>query len=385
MANLPVDFTPADVERARRYRRPLYAAFGVDILLRLTVLGVLAFSPLGAELFGVVEGFPWWGQTLAFAGLVIGIVALLCLPLGFWRGYLRERRFGFSTQRARGWAGDRAKGFAVEIVLGASALLVLVGCARALPAMWPAVAAPAAALLVVVLGLVAPVVLEPLFNRFSPLEDAALAAELRSLSERAGVPVETVLVADASRRTTKANAYVSGIGRTRRVVLYDTLLRQSGAPEIRLVTAHELAHRRERHVAKGTALGAVGAAIFVLVLWGLLLEPNVLAALGVSGPGDPRVVPFVLLVGTALELLAAPFGAALSRRWERAADRGSLELTGDLAAFEAAHLELARSNLSDLDPPRAVYLALFSHPTPPERLAAAREWGVSSATERPGA
>ena len=258
------------------------------------------------------------------------------------------------------------------MVLTSLALFSLVALARALPDTWPAIAAPGAAVLVVALGFVAPVLLEPIFNRFTPLDDAALAESLRALSESAGVPVRDVLVADASRRTTKANAYVSGIGRTRRVVLYDTLLRASGADEVRLVTAHELAHRRERHVAKGMALGAIGAMAFILVLYGLLSWPAVLGAIDVSGAGDPRIAPFVLLVAAGLEILSLPFGASLSRRWERTADRISLELTGDLGAFEAAHLALARSNLSDLDPPRAVYLALFSHPTPPERLAAAR-------------
>ena len=383
MANLPADFSPADVERARRYRRPLYVALAADLTLTLGVLAALAFLRAGNALFGLVDSLPWWGQALAYPALVVTAGVLVRLPLAFWRGYLRERRYGLSTERAGDWLADRAKGLAVAVVLTSAALFGLVALARALPEAWPAIAAPAAALLVVLLGLVAPIALEPLFNRFTPLADADLARELRSLSERAGVPVETVLVADASRRTTKANAYVSGIGRTRRVVLYDTLLRRSARAEIRLVTAHELAHRRERHVAKGTALGALGAAVLVLVLWALFAWPALLSAIGASGAGDPRIAPFVLLVAAALELLVLPLGSALSRRWERIADRVSLELTGDLEAFEAAHLGLARSNLSDLDPPRAVYLALFSHPTPPERLAAARAW-AEGATQAGG-
>src|SRR5207302_8681948 len=129
--------------------------------------------------------------------------------------------WGFSTQGAGGWLLDRVKAFAVGVALTSLGVLGLVGLARALPRAWPLVAAPGAALLVFALGLLAPIVLEPLFNRFAPLEDPGLAAELRALAERARVPVRDVLVADASRRTRKANAYVSGIGRTRRVVLFD--------------------------------------------------------------------------------------------------------------------------------------------------------------------
>src|SRR5881398_652123 len=181
------------------------------------------------------------------------------MPLSLWRGWWRERSWGFSTQGIGAWFGDRLKALAVSVVLGAGA--------------WAA--AVALALAVLLLSLVAPVVLEPLFNRFRPLEDETLAASVRLLSQRAGVPVREVLVADASRRTTKVNAYVSGIGRTRRVVVFDTLLAMAGSaageagdarPEdrgaegaavddpaaVEVVVAHELGHRRDGHVAKLT-------------------------------------------------------------------------------------------------------------------------------------
>ena len=115
-----------------------------------------------------------------------------------------------------------------------------------------------------------------------------------------------------------------------------------------------------------------GTALFVLGLWVLFQWDELLAAIGADGPGDPRVIPFVLFAGTVAELALRPFALALSRRWERDADRFSLELTGDAEAYEATHRNLALSNLGDLDPPKAAYLFFFSHPTAPERLAAAR-------------
>jgi len=219
-------------------------------------------------------------------------------------------------------------------------------------------------------------VLEPLFNRFSPLDDPALEAGLRSLAERAGVPVRDVLVADASRRTRRENAYVSGLGATRRIVLFDNLLNESEPRQIRLVVAHELGHRRARHVERGTLVAMAGAAAVVLVLWALLSWPALLGAIGASGPGDPRVAPLLLLVVSVFELIGLPLGAGLSRRWEREADRSSLELTRDPEAFESAHRRLAAANLADLEPPRVLYALLFSHPTPPERIAAARAWSL---------
>ena len=367
-------FTTKEVERARRYHRPLYIALLFDTTLGLVVLSVLVFTRAGSWPYALVEDLPWWGRASLFPILVLGVLTLFRLPLSFWRGHVRERSWGFSTQTARGWLLGRTKGFAVAAALTALAVLAFVAFARALPRVWPAVAAPGAAVFVLALGFAAPVVLEPIFSRFRPLDDAALAGELRSLAERAGVPVRDVLVADASRRTRRENAYVSGLGATRRIVLFDNLLDESEPRQISLVVAHELGHRLARHVERGTLLAMAGAATVVLVLWALLSWPALLGAIGAFGPADPRVAPFLLLVVSAFELLGLPLGAALSRRWEREADRYSLELTRDPEAFELAHRRLAGANLSDLEPPRAVYALLFSHPIPPERISAARAW-----------
>jgi STE24 endopeptidase len=385
MANALADFTPAEVERARRYHRPVYAALLAETALGLGLLSVLAFGPAGDHVYGWLDGLPWWGRAVAFPAVVVVLATAVQLPLSFWRGYVHELRFGLSTQTAPGWLADRTKALGVGVVLSAVVLFALVAVARAFPGAWPAIVAPGAAAFVVVMGFVSPVILEPVFNRFRRLDDEDLAGELRDLADRAGVPVRDVLVADASRRTRRENAYVSGIGRTRRVVLYDTLLERAGRDELRLVTAHELAHRRERHTVKGTAIAAAGSAAAMVVVWGLLSSDSVLAAIGATGAGDPRVVPFVLLVAGALEIVSLPLVAALSRRWERIADRFSLDLTGDATAFVTAHAGLARANLADLDPPRAVYVLLFTHPTQPERLAAARDWGAVRSGSRSSA
>jgi STE24 endopeptidase len=303
------------------------------------------------------EPLGWAGAAALWATFVTIAASVVCLPLDLWRGYVRERSWGFSTQSLGGWLLDRAKGLAIGIAIGALAWTALIALTHAFPGSWPLAASALAAAAVLLLSFVAPVVLEPMFNRFRPLPNERLARELRTLAERAGVPVRDVLVADASRRTRKTNAYVSGIGATRRVVVWDTLLESASEPELKLVVAHELGHRRARHVLKGTALAMAGAIFAVVVIW---------AVLGTPRPHDyPRAA--LLLLG--LELAGMPIGAWISRRWERAADRFSLDLTGDRDAFVRAHVALARSNLSDLDPPRLVYLLLFTHPTPPERLA----------------
>jgi STE24 endopeptidase len=372
-------FSAEQVERARRYHRPVYLVHVLGIALNLVVLGLLSFSAVGDALFGLVDDWPWWVSAPVFTGLVVVVNSLVHTPLAFWRGYVHEHRWGFSTQIARGWAVDRLKGLGIGVVLTALSLTALIACVHLFPSWWPLIASVGAAPFVLVVGFIAPVLLEPVFNRFEPLSDGQLATELRELAVRAGVPVRDVLVADASRRTRKHNAYVSGLGKTRRVVLWDTLLARGEAGEIRLVVAHELGHRRYKHVARWTVISIASVAAFVVLLWLLFQWDALLDALDATGPGDPRVLPFVLLLGSVLSLVVRPFGLAVSRRWERDSDRFSLDLTGDVTSYERTHHLLALENLSDLAPPKAAYLFFASHPTAPERLAAGRAWAADHA------
>ena len=362
----------SDPELARRYNDPRYRAILIDVLVGLAFLAFAALTRPGHALAGVVDGMPEALGAFALGALLVVLSALLRLPISIWLGLTHERAFGFSRESGRDFALDRAKSVGIGAVLTGAGLAGIVGAAQLFPGWWPLAVAAGAALLVLLLSFVAPVVLEPVFNKFRPLEDAALREAVLELALEVGVPVREVLVADASRRTSKLNAYVSGLGATRRVVLYDTLVDSATTPEVLSVVAHELGHRRYRHVALGTAIAMAGSVAFVLVLWGLLWSGRVLDAIGADGPGDARIAPFVLLTGSVLGLLAAPAQAALSRSWEYACDRFAVEQTGDLPAFESAFARLSDANLPDPSPPRLVYLWLFSHPTVPERLEAAR-------------
>lgn len=351
-------FSREQIERGRSYHRPRYLTELADFALGVGVLALLAFT-------GVCDAFlpdwSWWAQAVVCPTIVLGLLTLVRLPISHWRDYVREHRWGLSTQSLGGWLADVAKGFAVSALLATILLSGLVALARWTDA-WPLVAAPLAAAFVVFFTFVAPVVLEPIFNKFKSLEDQELAADLRGLSERLGVPVRDVLVADASRRTTKSNAYVSGFGATRRVVLYDTLLEQMKPAELRAVLAHELAHRKHGDVAKLSAILVVAAIGLVVLLW---------AVLGVEA-ADPRSIPLAMLV----VILASPVVfvvlAAIARRAEYRADRFALAATRDLGALEAAFTGLVDANVADLDPPRVVYYLKYTHPTVPERLDALR-------------
>ena len=351
-------FSREQIERGRSYHRPRYLSELADFAAGAGFLALLAFTGVGGAL---LPDWSWRAQALAYPAIVLGLLTLVRLPVGYWRDYVREHQWHLSTQSLGGWLADVAKGFAVSALLATILLFGLVALARWSDA-WPLVAAPLVALFVVFFTFVAPVVLEPIFNRFKPLEDQELAADLRGLSERVGVPVRDVLVADASRRTTKSNAYVSGFGATRRVVLYDTLLEQMKPAELRAVLAHELAHRKHGDVAKLSAILVAAAVGLVALLWAVLGDEA----------SDPRRIPLAML----LVMLATPIVfvilAAIARRAEYHADRFALQATRDLGALESAFTGLVDANVADLDPPRVVYYLKHTHPTVPERLAALR-------------
>jgi STE24 endopeptidase len=370
LGRIPADprdyFTPEQIARASAYQAPRYLGTLASTVLGFAVLAVLAFTGLGDRLLVPLRRWPWPLAAVGAVATVILIRAAVRFPISFWQGHLHERAWGFSTQSVPGWLGDWMKALGLGVAITGVVFMALFGAVRMFPRGWPAVAAIGAATFTIVLSFLGPVVLEPVFNRFRPLEDAALADELRALSHRAGVPVRDVLVADASRRSTKENAYVSGFGSTRRLVLYDTLLRKAGRDEIRLIVAHELGHRRARHVEVATAIAAVGAAATVLVMWWLIRKGVVRAS-----PDDPRSIPLLLLLAGVLTVAFQPPANWLSRRFERQADRFSLDLTGEREAYVKTERGLALRNLSDLDPDPVRYRFLFTHPPPAERIAMA--------------
>jgi STE24 endopeptidase len=219
-----------------------------------------------------------------------------------------------------------------------------------------------------------PLVIEPAFNRFEPMPPSALRSELFALAERSGTPVDDVLVADASRRTTALNAYVSGFGSSRRIVVYDTLLDRLPDDQIESIVAHELGHVANDDVLTGTLIGALGSAAAVALLGWLLGWTPLLRRAGADSAGDPRVVGLLLFLTAAGTLLATPVQGGVSRQVEARADLHALDLTGDPAAFTAVQEELGVANLSDPDPPAAWHWFFGTHPTTAQRVAFAADW-----------
>jgi len=368
------DFTAAELAREEAFHSALRPWGLGSLLLGLVVAAVLGLSPLGARLVGALPGH-WVVRAVLGTAVLLLVGRLVTLPLDA-RAEQALREYGLSTQTWLGWLDHQARGFGVGLVMTLLLLLPLLALARRLPDGWWLPGAAVAAGLVLLGSFVYPVVVEPAFNRFTPLEAGELREDLLALARRDGVRVEDVLVADASRRTTALNAYVSGFGSTRRIVVYDTLLEKATDREVELVVAHELGHAKRNDVLVGTVVGALAAAAGVCALFLLLGSGGVLRRVGAESAGDPRVVPLLLFLGIAVPLLVAPVTNLVSRHVETRADLHSLELTGDVGTFVESERRLATTNLSDLKPNPLLYAFFASHPSAPERIAFARAWAA---------
>jgi STE24 endopeptidase len=362
-------FTEEDIARHDAYRGPSYLSFGLSSAVGIVVLVVLAVA-LFPALYDATRGLPggWPVQALVLAALAVVILWAARLPLSYVRGFEMQHAWGLSTQDFGGWLSDRLKSVGVSAVITGIAAIAFFSVVRWQPRAWWLVGWAAFTMLTALLTFVYPVVIAPLFHNFTPLQDPELRARVVALAEDAGVEVEAVLVADASRRTTAENAYVAGLGATKRVVLYDTLLEGGTDEDVAFVVAHELGHQVERHVLKNVVLASAGLFVgFALLAW-LAGKPQVWSWAGAGGISDLRAIPVLLLFSAALGLVTMPLQSAVSRSFEARADEIAIELTGDPEPAVKAFRRLAFANLADLSPPAVAVWTLYSHPPIPDRI-----------------
>ncbi|HEX6468080.1 MAG TPA: M48 family metallopeptidase [Streptosporangiaceae bacterium] len=374
-ADPAADFTPAQLARERAFAAALRPPGYLGLAAGLLVVLILGLSPLGARLIGLVTR-PARRRPVAVAAAAILITAmstLAALPFDAWTEAVL-RRYGLSTRNWAGWALDQLRAFGLAAVAWTVALVLLHLLVRRFPRYWWAPAAAGGFAFVVAVSFVYPLLVEPVFNTFTPLRAGPLRAELLALARADHVPVRDVLVADASRRTTALNAYVSGFGATRRIVLYDTLLRSAPPAEIKLVVAHELGHAKRGDVLYGTLLGGLGVAAGICALYLATTSPRMLRRAGRVTVADPRSVALVLALATVGAQVAGPVQNLVSRRIEARADVHALDLTRDPRTFIRMQRALAVRNLSDLRPNPIEYALWATHPTGPERIAMARTW-----------
>jgi STE24 endopeptidase len=366
-------------DRATRYHR-LKRRIGVlSLACRTLLLAGLLFSGATLWLRAVAENraaaiVP--PSMVAPASVIVYVLLLsmanevLSLSLGFYGGFLLERRYGLSTETFRGWIVDRAKAFGIGAVFACGGASILYALIRHLPVWWWLAAGGVFALLIVGLTNVAPVVLLPLFYTIRPLDRQSLRVRLLALAERAGARVLGVYEWGLGDKTKKANAALTGLGGTRRILVSDTMLAEYSDDEIEVVLAHELAHHMHGDIWKGIAFESG------LILAGFFAGAQVLDRLAdrfaLRDARDVAGLPLLLLAAGAVSLVAIPAANAISRAHERHADRFALDLTRNPSAFISAMRRLGAQNLAEDRPSRMIQWLFYSHPPIRERIAAAQ-------------
>lgn len=364
-------FDPAELTRNRDYRRGIWtmAVVGVPLASAAAVTVALTGGRWRPALVRAARGRPW-GAGLAF-GVGLSLVTFaVSVPLAAAR-YAWGRHYGIVTQSVPGWAIDTAKGLAIQLVIaaaigaGAAALI-----ARA-PRFWWAGFAAAIAFFIALMSLLSPILIEPLFQKTAPLNDPQLSAQVLELADRLGVKADDVKVNDASVRTTTANAYVSGLGDSRHIVLYDTLLRDFPDDEVRVVVAHELTHVARRHILKGSIWGAALAIPGCLLIFSVVGWRTGFGAAGKGREGCDLVLRRLAVAAAAATIVSTastPLSNWVSRSFETEADWGALTTTRDPQADIGLQQGLTKRSLGVPDPPALIQWWFGTHPTSLQRI-----------------
>ena len=367
--------TPPQTEdaRARVYHRRQLILSLLGLVISITYMVLLIVSGAAARLAAALA--PWisaWWLELAVVLLVLGAgYRLATLPLAWLGGYWLPRRFGLLHQPFSRWLWDAVKAAALGAVLGLLAVEVVYALLR-LTRWWWLWGAAVFLAGYALLALIAPILLVPLFYRLTPLPDGPLRAKLLALAGRVGVPVTGVYVVDQSRKSRTANAAVTGLGRTRRILLFDTLIEQFAPDEIEAVLAHELAHQLHGDIRRGLLVqGALTLATFWIADGALRLG---VAWLGLDGPADIAGLPLLGLIVTLVSLAALPLANGWSRHVEWLADRFALQTIPDPQSFVRSMERLAGLNLAERDPHPLEEFFLYSHPSIGRRVAYARQF-----------
>jgi STE24 endopeptidase len=385
-----VKLDPQRQERARKYARIRRRLMLLNLLLSggyLLLWLLLDWAPkvrnalTGTSTGGLLPFQPHWTLHLLLFTATIGLPwSLIDLPLSYYSGYILPHRFELSNQTIRGWISDQIKGTLLSTIIGTPLLLGLFALLRNAPQTWWLWGATGYSFFAILLTTLSPILFMPIFYRFKPLGDnhAGLEARLMRLSEQAGTYVRGVYTFNMSRRTRAANAALTGLGRSRRIILGDTLLENFSEDEIETILAHELAHHVHRDISLGIAIQIPLTFLFFYLIH--LTLGWAVSKLGLDGIADPAILPLLGLVFSGLGLITMPLFNAWGRWRERMADTYALDITQKPEAFASAMTRLANQNLAEIDPEAWVVFLLYSHPPLRKRIEHARAWSSTTSS-----
>jgi STE24 endopeptidase len=375
-----LNLDPEKQESAKRYARIRRRMYVLDIALGGLYLLWWLVSGTSILLEGSISelNVGWAAELILIAFLIFLPWTILFLPLDFYSGYILPHRFGLSTQDIRGWLTDLLKSFGVSILLGVPLLVGLYALIRVFPETWWLWAVIGYTLIGTVLTILAPVLLLPLFYKLEPLGEAyqELVERLLMLADRAKATAQGVYTIDMSRRTRAANAALVGMGKTRRILLGDTLIESFTTDEIESVLAHELGHHVHRDIPLSILIQS-GLNLIVFFVGAKTLE-WIASSLGIPFVYNPALLPALVLVFSIVGFLTMPIGNAFSRWRETMADDFALCMTQNPSAFVNAMTRLANQNLAEASPERWVVFLLHSHPPLEDRIARAKRFTAQS-------
>ena len=363
---------------AIQYHRSGNVLWAVETGLGMIIPALLLFSGVSARMRALSQrvGRRWLLTVLLYAVLFTVLMAALTFPLSYYAGYVRQHQYGLSNQSLGAWSGDWIKGVALSGLGLAAVLWIPYLLLRRSPRRWWLYAGFTSIPLTALLLVISPVWIDPLFNDYEPMEDRVLESRILALSQRAGIGGSRVYQVDKSSDTKLVNAYVTGVGATKRIVLWDTLLEKLGEEQILFVTAHEMGHFVLRH----TLAVIIATAILVtLSLYAVHRTAGGLIArfssrFGFNDLSDVASLPLLLLLGNAALFLLAPLVLGFSRHQEHEADRFALEITQDNHAAASTFVVLQQENLVVPRPGRLYVLWRSSHPPLAERVAFANRY-----------
>jgi STE24 endopeptidase len=376
----PADwFEPAEVQKAKDYQRPLNVARAIDLVISVASLAIVVFAhiaPRLADALGFGTG-SWVLRLIVPLVIVFAALAIIDLPLSIWTTFSHEKKWGFSTETPGGFAADQVKNFVLNLVLSIPLLLAVWWLIRHTALWW----LYGWAVFFGFSGLLAflyPIVIAPIFNKFKPLEDEALGTRLTTLANGQGMQIKSIQVMDASKRTRKDNAYFTGFGKTKQIVLFDNLLTQSPAV-IESIVGHEIGHWKRRHLVRALVVALFTSFVMFLILHFVLTSKTILGWGGVKSVTDPAAWPILFATFGVVFPITGLLTSWMSRAFERQADVFALDVTNDYDAFVETEHGLSTRNLIDLAPSWWRYVRL-SHPPPAERLELGKLWKAGRAT-----
>lgn len=368
-------FDPDFLSRSAEYHQYRLQLFLLQTTLLLSFLLLLVRGTLGQwgrKAVEIAGGRPWLARVLILGSIYVAL-GLLRLPFSVVR-YHHALSYGLRHDTLQLYLTDWTKSF---LVTGSMVLIVgllLLGLFALFPRAWTVIATAVTGLLVVVLTILAPLLIDPLYYQFRPLDNKALENRLVAMASCAGLVADKVLVANASRRSSSVNAYFTGIGATRRIVLYDNLVEKFSDEEVAMVFAHELGHWKGNHIRQGLSFGILG--LFI----GLVFADRLLRRLvdrplnGIRSRGDPALAVPAYAIYVLLMFVALVPSNMISRQVEAEADWTALELTEDPRTFVETRVRISQSNLSNVLPSKWVEFLFFGHPSPVRRIRMAENY-----------